>query len=39
MGLVAFGFIQGVCWGAYRLPQTIITESYPIAKRMAQAIW
>jgi DHA2 family multidrug resistance protein len=39
MELVAFRFIQGLGGGALLTAQTIITESYPVAKRgMAQAI-
>jgi DHA2 family multidrug resistance protein len=37
---VTFRFIQGLGGGALLVTaQTIITESYPIAKRMAQAIY
>jgi DHA2 family multidrug resistance protein len=31
--LVAFRFIQGLGGGAFVTAQTIITESYPVAKR------
>jgi DHA2 family multidrug resistance protein len=40
MELVTFRFIQGLGGGALLVTaQTIITESYPIAKRGTQAIY